>query len=205
MNVNRIYLSVGLLLLATTGCESEVQFRFNQVELIKQEKLQLSDGQSFAPEYRDQINTLTTALFGTPDEPEFPFLMGEDDEAHQILSVENLKRAAGQTNSNRRDQHLGLYREHCVHCHGVTGDGAGPTALTLTPYPRDFRLGKFKFKSTPLRTPPTDHDLQSILRNGIPGTAMPAFKGLPDDDVAALIDYVKYLSIRGEFERPNDF
>ena len=43
-------------------------------------------------------------------------------------------------------QQRGLYRQHCVHCHGITGDGAGPTAQFLMPYPRDFRTGEFKFK-----------------------------------------------------------
>jgi mono/diheme cytochrome c family protein len=62
-------------------------------------------------------------------------------------------------------------------------------------------LGKFKFKSTPLRSPPTDADLTRVIRKGIPGSAMPAFSTLPDDEVAALVDYVKYLTIRGEFER----
>ena len=29
-----------------------------------------------------------------------------------------------------------LYREHCAHCHGISGDGVGPTAVFLNPYPR---------------------------------------------------------------------
>ncbi len=36
--------------------------------------------------------------------------------------------------------------------------------------------------------------------NGIPGTAMPAFAILPPDEVAALLEYVKYLSMRGQME-----
>ena len=41
-----------------------------------------------------------------------------------------------------------LYMQHCLHCHGVSGDGAGPTAKFLNPRPRDYRQGIFKFKST---------------------------------------------------------
>jgi mono/diheme cytochrome c family protein len=94
-----------------------------------------------------------------------------------------------------------LFREHCAHCHGISGDGAGPTAAFLNPYPRDFRMGIFKFKSTPIGQKPTHEDLKTILVNGIPGTAMPSFKLLPDDEIEALLQYVQYLSVRGEVER----
>lgn len=94
----------------------------------------------------------------------------------------------------------GLYRQHCVHCHGVTGDGAGPTALFLFPYPRDYRQGIFKFKSTKLADKPTHADLYRILEEGIPDTAMPSFRLLKPDEIEALVEYVKYLAIRGEAE-----
>lgn len=109
--------------------------------------------------------------------------------------------AAGPVRTDKRENPTGLYREHCVHCHGISGDGAGATASLLNPYPRDFRLGKFKFKSTPLRQPPPDHDLEKTLVNGIPGTGMPSFRTLPPEEIRALIHYVKYLTIRGQFER----
>ncbi|MEM9703113.1 MAG: c-type cytochrome, partial [Planctomycetota bacterium] len=41
-----------------------------------------------------------------------------------------------------------LYTVHCMHCHGSTGAGDGPTAKYLHPLPRDYRLGKYKFIST---------------------------------------------------------
>jgi len=94
----------------------------------------------------------------------------------------------------------GLYRQHCVHCHGVNGDGAGPTALFLNPYPRDYRQGKFKFKSTAKGQKPTRDDLTRILVHGIPDTAMPSFSMLKPDEIDALVEYVKYLAIRGEAE-----
>ncbi len=42
-----------------------------------------------------------------------------------------------------------LYRRNCLHCHGVSGAGDGPTAPFLYPLPRDYRKGIFKFTSTP--------------------------------------------------------
>ncbi len=94
----------------------------------------------------------------------------------------------------------GLFRLHCVHCHGITGDGMGPTALFLKPYPRDYREGLYKFKSTPSNYPPTDDDLVRTLQEGIHGTAMPSFKLLPQAEIEALVEYVKYLSLRGQTE-----
>ena len=186
------------------GCNgsSEVKYRFNEVEWVKQERLNLEDGEHYDPKYKREVGTILTALFGTPDEPVFPFLTEDvDDPGRQVIQLENLKLAAGPVKSGRQGEPAGLYREHCVQCHGITGDGKGPTAAFLNPYPRDFRLGKFKFKSTPLRKPPTDEDLTSVIRHGIPGTAMPAFQTLSPQEVESLVDYVKYLSIRGQMER----
>jgi mono/diheme cytochrome c family protein len=196
-------LIVATLLATLVGCgkPAPTEFRLNSVELLKQEKLSLPAGEHFDESYQKEIGTILTSLFGTPDEPKFPMLLGEEDPAHEFISLENLQMAAGPVNSDQDGKPSGLYREHCAHCHGVTGCGAGPTAAFLNPYPRDFRLGKFKFKSTPLRQPPTDHDLETVLKNGIPGTAMPSFRTLPEEEIDALIDYVKYLTIRGQFER----
>jgi len=201
--MTRAAMAFGWLLIALAGCGKvpSPEFRANQVEWVKQERLNLESGEHFRPEYKQEVATLMTALFGTPDEPRLPAVYGEADPLSQLIDIEKLKQAAGPVSSDEKGKHLGLYREHCAHCHGVTGDGAGPTALALYPYPRDFRLGKFKFKSTPLRAPPTDADLSRVIRKGIPGSAMPAFSTLPDDEVASLVDYVKYLTIRGEFER----
>ncbi len=192
-----------LVAIGLVGCGKNegVKFRFNQVELVKQERLNLDDNNHYSADYPEQVGDVLTALFGTPDEPRFPFLYEEDDPASDVLSLANLKMAAGPVKSGRQGEPAGLYREHCVQCHGITGDGSGPTAAFLNPYPRDFRLGKFKFKSTPLRRPPTDEDLTRTLSDGIPGTAMPSFRTLPSEQVDALVDYVKYLSIRGQFER----
>src|SRR6185503_6506455 len=108
--------------------------------------------------------------------------------------------AAGPFGGNQDGTQRGLYRQHCVHCHGINGDGAGPTAAFLTPYPRDYRYGWYKFKATERGDKPTDADLARTIREGIMGTAMPSFALLPNDEVEALVEYVKYLSIRGETE-----
>jgi len=153
----------------------------------------------FTREQLQGLDETMQALFGTPDAPALPSIEGI--EMGKLMSLSRLKLASGPVSSDEQGVSQGLYREHCAHCHGVTGDGSGPTASFLNPYPRDYRKGQFKFKSTPVGQKPTHADLKKIVLEGIPGTAMPSFKLLPDVEVEALVDYVKYLSVRGEVER----
>jgi len=41
------------------------------------------------------------------------------------------------------------YDKWCAGCHGVQGDGAGPSALRMLPRPRNFTLGLFRFARHP--------------------------------------------------------
>jgi mono/diheme cytochrome c family protein len=95
----------------------------------------------------------------------------------------------------------GLYRQHCLHCHGVTGAGDGPTSAFLYPRPRDYRKGLFKFTSTPTGVKPTREDLRKTIKYGLHGTSMPAFEALMSGpETEQVIDYVIFLSMRGETE-----
>ncbi len=99
-----------------------------------------------------------------------------------------------------------LYARHCLHCHGPGGAGDGPTAKYLNPRPRDFRLGVYKFTSTGTPEKASRDDLIETLRRGIPGTSMPAFRMLENDGqkdpkpLDLLAEYVRWLSMRGEYE-----
>lgn len=178
------------------GCDApEAQFKLNRVYTLSQEAV--NDTQ--LGERTQDVADVLAAMFGTPDEPHVPAL--EDIDTAAVLDVDRLRMAAGPVSSDEHGNPRGLYREHCAHCHGVTGDGMGPTAAFLNPYPRDYRKGQYKFKSTPVGSRPTHEDLRKIVIDGIPGTAMPSFKLLAADEVDALVHYVKYLSIRGEVER----
>jgi mono/diheme cytochrome c family protein len=94
-----------------------------------------------------------------------------------------------------------VYMKNCMHCHGVTGDGEGPTARYLNPLPRDYRNGQFKFTSTRSGEKATRDDLHRIVKYGIPGTYMPSFLLLGDHETTAVIEYIRWLAIRGEFEK----
>ena len=180
-----------------TGCENgNYEFQDNH---IYRYKLKTEQDASFTPAQNDQLVTVLNGMYGTPGEPFVPAVAGTDTAA--VLDQKLLTMSAGPVGRDEDGRPHGLYREHCAHCHGVTGDGRGPTAEFLNPYPRDYRPGWFKFKSTPKGFKPTHADLKKILIDGIPGTAMPSFKLLPDDEIESLVNYVKYLSMRGETER----
>jgi mono/diheme cytochrome c family protein len=94
-----------------------------------------------------------------------------------------------------------MYRLQCVHCHGAEGGGDGPTADFLSPRPRDYRMGVFKFTAMKDKAMPSRGDLFKILEHGVTGTAMPSFRRFSDTELHGLVDYVRLLSIRGMVER----
>ena len=94
-----------------------------------------------------------------------------------------------------------LYMRHCSHCHGTSGDGNGPTARYLTPKPRDYRNGVFKFTSTNDMSKAAREDVLRVVKYGIPGTYMPSFLLMTDEEHHAIVEYVRFLTLRGEFER----
>jgi mono/diheme cytochrome c family protein len=75
-----------------------------------------------------------------------------------------------------------LFAERCAVCHGETGAGDGAVATSLSPPPADFTRARFSTER-----------LVHVLREGVPGTAMPAQPGLVAGDRAALIAYVQSL------------
>src|SRR5688500_8406589 len=109
--VTLVSLAVGLGVL--TGCQKSppARFRLNMVEIAEKDMTE---------ENQQTIANVLEAMFGTPDEP---FVLPETN-----LDIKKLQIAAGPVQSDRTGRHRGLFREHCVHCHGISGDGMGPTA-----------------------------------------------------------------------------
>ncbi len=92
------------------------------------------------------------------------------------------------------DQGKMIYDRWCAQCHGTQGDGKGYAADFVFPRPRDFTKGTYKFRSTPSDDPPADEDIIRSIRNGNLGTSMPPWKRLSDEEVKALVDYLKKFS-----------
>jgi mono/diheme cytochrome c family protein len=97
-----------------------------------------------------------------------------------------------------------LYMTHCEHCHGVSGDGKGPTASYFDIKPRDYRMGRFKFTSTKSSDRATRADLVRTVRQGIPGTYMPSFLLFTDEEIGPIVEYIRWLAMRGEFEEKSN-
>lgn len=95
-----------------------------------------------------------------------------------------------------------LYSRHCAQCHGERGDGRGVTPLD--PPARHFGAEPFKLGTTGSRWSPTDDDLVGILRRGIPGSAMPSFAQLSEDELRAIVGHVRLLTWENMYARLRD-
>jgi mono/diheme cytochrome c family protein len=131
-----------------------------------------------------QLASALEDYFGTPTAPKIP------DPLKPVIKANEESLAQGAAS----------YRRLCMHCHGLGGDGNGPTARFVQPLPRDYRRGIFKFTSTDQSTQPTRDDLMRTLKLGVPGTSMPSFALFPQQEVDNVLDYVILLSVRGQSE-----
>jgi cytochrome c oxidase cbb3-type subunit I/II len=75
-------------------------------------------------------------------------------------------------------------------------------ATFLSPRPRDFTLGVFKFRTTPSGSLPTDGDLYRTVTRGVRWTAMPTWHELPDKERLAVVAFIKTFSTRFKEETP---
>jgi copper transport protein len=79
-----------------------------------------------------------------------------------------------------------IYADNCQSCHGASGLGDGPAAAGLDPPPADLVF------HVPLHP---DDDLYTIIHDGIPETAMPAFGDrLSEEETWHLINYLRTLA-----------
>jgi mono/diheme cytochrome c family protein len=88
-----------------------------------------------------------------------------------------------------RDRGRRLYLEHCALCHGDQADGRGIRRSALNKAPQDFTSRAWMRRMTPRR-------VFSIIREGSPGTAMPAWKIFDDEETWDLTAYL--LSVAGK-------
>lgn len=89
-----------------------------------------------------------------------------------------------------------LFQANCAICHGKEGRGDGPAAGVLDPRPRNFRLGKYRL-GTAQGPFPSENDILETMRNGIPGTGMPAWRHIPADDLKLIADFCMEVCKQG--------
>ncbi len=96
----------------------------------------------------------------------------------------NLAVPAGQLQSTQaRERGRALFLEHCALCHGDRGDGRGVRRQGLSSPPRDFTDPAWREQTSP-------RHVFSVIREGSPGTAMPAWKVLDDRQTWDLTAYL---------------
>jgi mono/diheme cytochrome c family protein len=93
-------------------------------------------------------------------------------------------------------QGLDLYGRQCSHCHGADGGAEGLVPSLLQPRPRAFGDGVFKVVST-TRSMPHDDDILQVVRDGMPGSAMPAFGHLSQGELRDVVAAVRHLMLEG--------
>ena len=105
---------------------------------------------------------------------------------------------------DRRSSGRRVYETYCIGCHGENGMGDGPAAQMLNPQPRNFVNGDYKYFHFGEPPPfPLDASLRQTLRNGLAGSAMPAFPLLSDQEINDVITYIQSLR-EGGWENPAD-
>jgi mono/diheme cytochrome c family protein len=88
-----------------------------------------------------------------------------------------------------------VYEKWCAGCHGDGGAGDGPAAAYMLPRPRNFTGALYKIRTTASGQLPTDADLLRAIDEGLPGSAMPAWKGrLSDGERRDVMAYLKTFS-----------
>ena len=98
-----------------------------------------------------------------------------------------------------------VYFKRCVWCHGIEGGGDGPSADRLFTRPRNFIQGTFKIRTTDSGELPMAADLITTVRNGLQGSAMPAWgEFLAEDEIFAVVEFVKTLVQDRDFDDTED-
>ncbi len=106
------------------------------------------------------------------------------------LELRNLVNPLEASRGNRKAGRE-LYEEYsdptCSVCHGEDGEGNGQLAQQFDPQPRNFACAE-TVDGIP------DGQLFWIIKNGSPGTAMPHFDYLTDEEIWQLVHYLRSLS-----------
>jgi cytochrome c oxidase cbb3-type subunit 3 len=93
--------------------------------------------------------------------------------------------AAQTTSGPNLEEGKAVFRSNCAFCHGLTGGGGRGPALNT---------GQFVHGST-------DEDIRRVIRNGVPGAQMPAFR-MDKDELDGLVRFVRALSSSGGSRQP---
>jgi len=91
--------------------------------------------------------------------------------------------------ANRLKKGEALYMDkaqpmQCLYCHGARGDGTGELGLQANPSARNFTCAE-TMKNV------SDGQMFWVIKNGVEGTAMPAYSDFMDWQIWVLIHYIR--------------
>jgi len=87
-----------------------------------------------------------------------------------------------------------VFQANCSTCHGMTGKGDGPVGAALTPPPRDFAKGDFKYDTDGDGKAGTDADLKAVITKGaLAYGGSPLMAPWPTLTAAQIDDIVAYI------------
>lgn len=80
-----------------------------------------------------------------------------------------------------------IYQQHCLRCHGASGNGLGPHARDLIIPPANFQLLKSRSK--------TDMELLMAIKQGVLFSPMHGWEGrLTDQEMWDVLSYIRSLA-----------
>lgn len=83
----------------------------------------------------------------------------------------------------------GLFAQRCVQCHGPLGAGDGALAQTLSRMPQE--IGSLAWQAAR-----SDEQLLTVVRDGVPGSAMPPSRDLTAQQSANLVAYQRTMPFK---------
>ena len=128
---------------------------------------QLRDGEWILAHFKNPKSTMSDSIM-----PAFRFT---DDEFKAMTAY--LLTLKGQATPAAGEA---IYKNLCLRCHGEKGDGQGPIAEHLDPYPRDLTKAGFMNSKSEAR-------FVNSVRNGVNGTSMPAWGKLVTEEQAKTV------------------
>lgn len=119
-----------------------------------------------------------------------PLVQKAEERAQKGVCDPSIRSQVTERMEMRGDEQLELgkevYAQNCASCHGDEGAGDGPAAGALNPAPRNFTVTDVEWTNGSSQLA-----IYNTLQNGIEGTSMASYANLPDEELWALVHYVR--------------
>jgi len=107
-------------------------------------------------------------------------------EPYRSLEVPEDRLASPEARARGRE----IYLQNCAICHGKNADGHGPRRASLSTLPRDYADPAWRERATP-------RSVYAAIREGVQGTAMPAWPIFSPEETWDLVAYVLSVARQG--------